>query len=75
MGAKVIRTIQRHQACLPTMLQHQLQPHQQHQSNNLGTGQITASGAAAATAAGAGGPTTRAVTASGSSAAEARAQS
>ena len=44
MGAKVIRTIQRHQACLPTMLQHQLQPHQQHQSNNLGTGQITASG-------------------------------
>jgi hypothetical protein len=75
MGAKVIRTIQRHQACLSIMLQHQLQPHQQHQSNNLGTGQITASGAAAATAAGAEGPTTSAVTASGSNVAEARAQS
>jgi hypothetical protein len=64
IGTKAIRTVERHRACLPIMLQQQqLQPH--HQQQNLVAGQIPMAGAPAAPAAGAGGPASGAVSATG----------
>ena len=64
IGAKAIRTVERHRACLPTMLQQQqLQP--PHHQQNLVAGQIPMAGTSAAPAAGAGGPASGAVSATG----------